>query len=208
LHASNVPIMLAGKSIGILKFLGSDPCHCELGLDEAEPNVWFLLIVGANFNLSSCCPSDRVGQVFTSHSCRFGKCRHCPKSCGTLVPRAKNGSHCRARLCTKTQRARQGLNRKEICRSSYETHKIKWTNTIKGKNLILNLWAGLDGSPGSKTEQEKLATIQKKTSEKTSVVEPEPQGAKFFGRSQGNNDVSAPAPGSGSSHTREFYATN
>jgi hypothetical protein len=33
-------------------------------------------------------------------------------------------------------------------------------NRIKGKNLILNLWAELDGSPGSKTVQEKLATIQ------------------------------------------------
>jgi hypothetical protein len=64
-------------------------------------------------------------------------------------------------LCIKTQRARQGLNRKEICRSKYDMHKIKRMNRIKGKNLILKLWAGLDGSPGSKTVQEKLATIQK-----------------------------------------------
>jgi hypothetical protein len=41
----------AGQSIGILKLLGSDPCCCKLGLDEAEPNVWFLLIVGAKLNL-------------------------------------------------------------------------------------------------------------------------------------------------------------
>jgi hypothetical protein len=60
------------------------------------------------------------------------------------------------------------LNRKEICRLRYDTHKIKWTNRVKGKNLILNLLAGLDGSPGSKTVQEKLATIQN-TSEKTNV---------------------------------------
>ncbi len=51
-------------------------------------------------------------------------------------------------------KARQGLNRKEICRSKNDTHKIKWTNRVKGKNLILNLWAELDGSPGSKTVQE------------------------------------------------------
>ncbi len=74
-----------GQSIGILEFLGSDPCRCELGLDEAEPNVWFLLMVGAKFNLRNCCRSDRVGQVFTSHGGRFGKCRCSPKSCGTLV---------------------------------------------------------------------------------------------------------------------------
>jgi hypothetical protein len=61
------------------------------------------------------------------------------------------------------------LNRKEICRSKYDTHKIKWTNRVKGKNLILNLWAELEGSPGSKTVQEKLATIQQNTNEKTNV---------------------------------------
>jgi hypothetical protein len=61
------------------------------------------------------------------------------------------------------------LNRKEICRSKYDTYKIKWTNRVKSKNLILNLWAELDGSPGSKTVQDKLATIQQNTSEKTNV---------------------------------------
>ncbi len=132
--------------------------------------MWFLLIVGAKFNLSSYCRSDRVGQVFTSHGGRFGKCRCSPKGCGTLVPRrAKNGSHFRAKLCTKTRRVRQGLNRKEICWSKYVTHKIKWTNRVKGKNLILNLWAELDGGPGSKTVQEKLATIWQNTNEETKV---------------------------------------
>jgi hypothetical protein len=145
--------------------LGSDTCCCELGLDEAEPNVRFLLIVGARFDLSSCCRSDRVGQILTSHSGRLRKCRYGPKSSGALIPRrAEYGSHCRAKLCTKTQRARQGLNRKEICRLKYDTHKIKRTNQVKGKNLILKLWAGLNGSPGSKTVQEKLATIQQNMS--------------------------------------------
>ncbi len=55
----------------------------------------------------------------------------------------------------KNTKARQGLNRTEICRLKYDIHKIKWTNRVKGKNLILKLWAGLDGSPGSKTVQEK-----------------------------------------------------
>jgi hypothetical protein len=77
-----------------------------------------------------------------SHVGGFGKCRCSPKSCGALVPRrAKNGSHFRAKLCTKIRRARQGLNRKEICRWKYDMHKKKWTNRVKGKNLILNLWA-------------------------------------------------------------------
>jgi hypothetical protein len=53
--------------------------------------------------------------------------------------------------------------------SKYDTHKIKWMNRVKGKNLILNLWAGLDGSPGLKTVQEKLATIKQNTSEKTNM---------------------------------------
>jgi hypothetical protein len=40
---------------------------------------------------------------------------------------------------------------------------------VKSKNLILKLWAGLDCSSGSKTVQEKLATIQQNMSEKTNV---------------------------------------
>jgi hypothetical protein len=51
----------------------------------------------------------------------------------------------------KTQRARQGLNRKKICRSKNDMQKIKRTNRVKGKNLILKLWTGLNGSPGSRT---------------------------------------------------------
>jgi hypothetical protein len=77
-----------------------------------------------------------------SHGGRFGRYRCSPKSCGGLVPRrAKNDCHFRAKLYTKTRRARQGLNRKEICRSKYDAHRIKWMNRVKRKNLILNLWA-------------------------------------------------------------------
>jgi hypothetical protein len=64
----------------------------------------------------------------------------------------------------KHEGARQGLNRKEICRSKYDTHKIKWMNRVKGRNLILKLWAGLNGSPELNTVQEKLATIQQNMS--------------------------------------------
>jgi hypothetical protein len=83
--------------------------------------------------------------------------------CWLHIPGAKNRGE------TETRRAWQGLNRKEICRSKYDTHKIKRTNRVKGKNLILKLWAGLDGSPGLRTVQERLATIQQNISEKTNV---------------------------------------
>ncbi len=129
-----------------------------------EPNMWFLIIIGTKLNLSSCCCSDRVGQILTSHGGRFGKCRCSPKNCRALVPRiAKNGSHFRAKLCTKTGRVRQGLNRKEICRSKYDTHKIKWTNRVKGKNLILNLWA----QPRVENCARKLAAIRQNANIKT-----------------------------------------
>ncbi len=39
----------AGKGIGVFNFLQFDPCRCKLGLDEAEPNMRFLLIVGQSF---------------------------------------------------------------------------------------------------------------------------------------------------------------
>jgi hypothetical protein len=47
----------------IFQFLRSDACRCEMGLNEAEPNVRFLLSVGAKLDLSFCCRSDRVGQI-------------------------------------------------------------------------------------------------------------------------------------------------
>jgi hypothetical protein len=37
-------------------------CCYKLGLDEAEPNVQFLLFVGTKSNLSNCCCSDRKVQ--------------------------------------------------------------------------------------------------------------------------------------------------
>ena len=93
----NVPKDLlgqAGKGIGIFKFLLFDSCCCKLGLDEAEPNMRFLLIVGTKFNLRSCCCSDRVGQIFTSHVCKVGKSWQSPKVCWALLPRRKKiGSH-------------------------------------------------------------------------------------------------------------------
>jgi hypothetical protein len=50
----NVPEDLlgqTGKGVGVFEFLGFDPCRCKLGLDEAEPDVRFLLIVGTKFDL-------------------------------------------------------------------------------------------------------------------------------------------------------------
>jgi hypothetical protein len=136
--------------------------------------MWFLFIVGTKFNLISCCRSDRVGQILTSHVGRFGKCRCNPKSCGALVlRRAKNGSHFRAKLCTKTRKTRQGLNRKEICRSKYDMHKIKWTNRVKGKNLILNLWAQprVENCARKNWQQYgKIRTIKQKCSKLSAVV--------------------------------------
>ncbi len=85
----NVPKDLlgqAGKGIGVFKFLRFYPCRCKLGLDEAEPNMRFLLFVGTKFNLRSCCCSDRVGQIFTGHVFTVGKGCQRPKVCWALVP--------------------------------------------------------------------------------------------------------------------------
>jgi hypothetical protein len=65
----NVPKDLlgqAGESVGIYELLRFDPRRCKLGLDEAEPNVRFLLIVGTKLDLSSCCCSDRHRWASTS----------------------------------------------------------------------------------------------------------------------------------------------
>ncbi len=77
----NVPKDLlgqAGKGVGIFKFLSFDSCCCKLGLNEAEPNVRFLLILGTKFKLISCCCSDMGGQIVTRHIGKFGKGWHSP----------------------------------------------------------------------------------------------------------------------------------
>jgi hypothetical protein len=90
------------RALAYLSFWDLIPCRCELGLDEAEPNVRFLLIVGTKFDLSSCCRSDRVGQIIRSHGGKFRESRQSPKFCGALFPRRlKYGSHGRAKRCTK-----------------------------------------------------------------------------------------------------------
>jgi hypothetical protein len=50
-----------------LSFWDLIPAACKLSLDEVEINVMFLLIVGAKLNLSSCCCSDKVGQIIARH---------------------------------------------------------------------------------------------------------------------------------------------
>jgi hypothetical protein len=66
----NVPKDLlgqAGEGIGVLEFLRSDTCRGELCLDEAEPDVWLLLIVGKKFHLSCCSRRDRLKQIVLRH---------------------------------------------------------------------------------------------------------------------------------------------
>jgi hypothetical protein len=60
----------------IFEFL-FDPCCCKLSLDEAEPDVRFLLIIGTKLNLSSC--SDRRGQIVTRHFRNFRESWQGPK---------------------------------------------------------------------------------------------------------------------------------
>ncbi len=97
----NVPKDLlgqVGKRIGVFKLLWFDPCRCKLGLDEAEPDVRFFLIVGAKFDLRSCCCSDRGGQIVTRHVLRIGESWQNPKVCWVVFPRGtKNGSHCKVK---------------------------------------------------------------------------------------------------------------
>jgi hypothetical protein len=56
----NVPEDLLGQareSVGIFEFLRFDACSCELGLDESEPNMRFLLIIRTKFHLGCYCHS-------------------------------------------------------------------------------------------------------------------------------------------------------
>ncbi len=123
----------AGKGIGIFEFSGFDSCLCKLGFDEAEPNVRFLLIVRTKRNLSSCCCSDRVGQVLMSHVCKFGKSWLSPKIWWALVPRKIGiGSHCRAKERTNWWRCGKfGTEQKSKCRLECDTHKNWVTNRVK-----------------------------------------------------------------------------
>ncbi len=136
----NVPKDLlgqAGKGIGILELLWFDSCRCKLGLDEAEPNVRFLLIVGTKFNLSSCCCSDRGVQIFTSRVCRFVKSWQCPKTCWALVPRRakKIGSHCGGKEWVNWRRCDKfGTEKKSL--GWNETHTKMWEQT--GLNCATN----------------------------------------------------------------------
>jgi hypothetical protein len=78
----NVPKDLLGqavKGVGIFEFLEFDSRRCKLGYDEVELNERFLLIVRTKLNLSSCCCSNKVGPIVTSHVCNFGKSWLSPK---------------------------------------------------------------------------------------------------------------------------------
>ncbi len=131
----------------IFKLLWFDPCRCKLGLDEAEPDVRFLLIVGAKFDLRSCCCCDRVGQIVTRHVLRIGESRQNPKVCWVVFPRGtKNGSHCKVkdwanwRKCdihTKENVQEQtGLNCANEQRENWEQRKNVFKVECCGSSLL------------------------------------------------------------------------
>jgi hypothetical protein len=94
----------AGESIGVFEFLRSDARSCELGLDETEPNMRFLLIIRTKFHLGSYCRSYGLNQIIQGHVQKIGKNWRNPKICRGLVPRrAKYGSHCGTRCTQKNE---------------------------------------------------------------------------------------------------------
>ncbi len=120
----------AGESIGVFEFLLFDARSCELGLDETEPNMRFLLIVRAKFHLGSYCRSYGLNQIVQSHVWKIGKKWKSPKICRGLVPRrAKYGSHCETRCMWKGKK--NDLYRKMFCRSETDTHNSKRENRVK-----------------------------------------------------------------------------
>ncbi len=54
------------------------------------------------------------------------------------------------------------MNRKEICRSKYDTNKIKWTDRVKGKLDIKSVGS----AQGRELCKKKLATILQNTNDK------------------------------------------
>jgi hypothetical protein len=56
----------------------------------------------------------------------------------------------------KTTRGDAEIKQKEESVGGNITRTNKWTDRVKGQNLILKLWAGLDGSPGSKNCARKI----------------------------------------------------
>jgi hypothetical protein len=107
----------------------------------------FLLIVGAKFDLRSCCCRDRGGQIVTSHVLRSRESWQSPKVCWALVPWGiEIGSHCRAkdwvnwRKCGKFGTEQESLgwnvahtknaraNRVKLCKRT--TRKLRATKNV------------------------------------------------------------------------------
>ncbi len=62
----NVPEDLLGQtgdSVGVFEFLRFDARSCELGFDESEPNMRFLLIIRTKFHLGCYCRSYGLNQI-------------------------------------------------------------------------------------------------------------------------------------------------
>jgi hypothetical protein len=53
----------AGECVGIFEFLRFDARSCELGLNESEPNMMFLLIIRIKFQLGCYCHSYGLNQI-------------------------------------------------------------------------------------------------------------------------------------------------
>jgi hypothetical protein len=62
-----------GESIGVFEFLRSDARSCELGLDESETNMRFLLIIRTMFHFGSYCRSYGLNQIVQGHVRKVGK---------------------------------------------------------------------------------------------------------------------------------------
>ncbi len=85
----------AGQSIGILEFWRFDARRGELRLDEAEPDGWFLLIVGEKLDLRGRCCCDGLNIVRMRHVLQKKERRGSPGN-GRGIPRRNKeyGSHC------------------------------------------------------------------------------------------------------------------
>ncbi len=84
------------KTLAYLSFCDLIPAAGELRLDEVEPDIWFLLIVGAKLDLSGSWRCDGLTIVTFRHAFRKFKSGVSPSNGRELFPRRmkKQRSHC------------------------------------------------------------------------------------------------------------------
>jgi hypothetical protein len=102
-----------GQSISIPELLQFDARRSQLRLDEAEPDSWFLLIVGAKLDLSGRCCQDGLTIVSFRHVLREIKRGNSPSNYRELFPRGQKeqGSPCenstkKNKWCTRTKQTK------------------------------------------------------------------------------------------------------